>query len=269
MATETQYLFIDGNSLRVTVDNVSRRYFDGEPIVLRWASVKDRARKAFYYDALPVKTAEEDENAYFLRTNQKRQELSAIEREDGFHVRTGDALYRKKRGNEQKMVDVQLAVDALLQASRGLFSACTLITGDLDFRPLINALVEMGINVHLVYPPSSVNDELLAAADFVSPLTVVQVVNWSKNITKFRDRLPIHSMQDRHGAVDRGDLVSIWLDPRYGECRILRSDNGLIMVSSIHPDYPDSRLYVDGKDGLLLRNYLEDMFDMSPPEWTS
>lgn len=51
------------------------------------------------------------------------------------------------------MVDVHLAVDALLMASRGLFSAATLMTSDLDFRPLINALVEMGIDVTLQYRP--------------------------------------------------------------------------------------------------------------------
>ena len=63
------------------------------------------------------------------------------------------------------MVDRQLAVDALLMASRGLFGSCTLIAGDLDFKPLITALVEMGINVELLYPKDETNEDLKAAAD--------------------------------------------------------------------------------------------------------
>ncbi len=63
------------------------------------------------------------------------------------------------------MVDVQLAVDALLMASRGLFGSCTLITGDLDFKPLVTALVEMGVDVQLLYPEDETNDDLKAAAD--------------------------------------------------------------------------------------------------------
>jgi hypothetical protein len=40
----------------------------------------------------------------------------------------------------------------LWRAAAYLDRSCTLIAGDLDFRPLITALVEMGINVELLYP---------------------------------------------------------------------------------------------------------------------
>jgi uncharacterized LabA/DUF88 family protein len=41
----------------------------------------------------------------------------------------------------------------------------TLLTGDLDFKPLIDALVQEGMFVTLWYPHGSTSKELIAAAD--------------------------------------------------------------------------------------------------------
>jgi uncharacterized LabA/DUF88 family protein len=85
--------------------------------------MRARHRQVFYYDAIPVPRPNEDDTAHSLRVAPKRSELAGIERVAGYHVRTGEAHHRKRRGNEQKMVDIQLAVDALLMASRGLFGS--------------------------------------------------------------------------------------------------------------------------------------------------
>ena len=173
----TSYLFIDGENLNQTLQKLSRKYFSDEKLFVNWAALRGNGKKAFYYDAISVKNEGEDDNTYSQRVGPKRAELEKIEQQDNYHVRSGDVRHRKRRGNEQKMVDVQLAVDALLMASRGLFSGITLLTGDLDFRPLVTALVEMGVDVKLLYPPGETNVELIAAADRAVPLNIGMAAN--------------------------------------------------------------------------------------------
>jgi uncharacterized LabA/DUF88 family protein len=47
-----------------------------------------------------------------------------------------------------------------------------LLTGDLDFKPLVTALVDIGVDVHLLYPEDETNDDLKVAADSAGALTV-------------------------------------------------------------------------------------------------
>jgi hypothetical protein len=53
-----------------------------------------------------------------------------------------------------------------------------LITGDLDFKPLVTALVEMGLDVQLLYPEGETNDELKAAADRADAMTIMLCRQW-------------------------------------------------------------------------------------------
>jgi hypothetical protein len=84
---------------------------------------------------------------------------------DGVHVYEGDARRRQRRGLEQKMVDVMLAVDMLSHTFRRNMLSTTLLSGDADFKPLIDALVQYGMNVVLWYPADETSSELLRAAD--------------------------------------------------------------------------------------------------------
>lgn len=63
------------------------------------------------------------------------------------------------------MVDVMIAVDMLRHAQMGNMERVTLFTSDLDFKPLIDALVQMGLEVTLWFQPSITNDELRRSAD--------------------------------------------------------------------------------------------------------
>jgi NYN domain len=71
---------------------------------------------------------------------------------DGVHVYEGDARRRQRRGLEQKMVDVMLAVDMLSHTFRRNMLSTTLLSGDADFKPLM-------------YPADETSSELLRAAD--------------------------------------------------------------------------------------------------------
>jgi hypothetical protein len=128
-AQTVSYLFVDGECLNRMLDKIGEGYFGKVRPLLDWRRVRGVHRKVFYYDAIPVQTPGEDDNTHSTRVAPKRRELAEIERQPRYHVRTGEAHHRPRRGNEQKMVDVQLAVDTLLMASRGLFASCTLLTG--------------------------------------------------------------------------------------------------------------------------------------------
>ena len=185
---------------------------------LDWTRLRSQHRKVFYYDAILVRRPDEDDNTYSTRVAPKRLELEGIERAAGYHVRTGEAYRRRGRGNEQKMVDVQLAVDALLMASRGLFGSCTLITGDLDFKPLVSALVEMGVNVELLYPKDETNEDLKAAADRAEAVTIDIVRDWSADAQK--ELFPSAEFVGHATLFERSTKLVHWRDDKYRDCYV-------------------------------------------------
>lgn len=220
---QSSYIFIDGNNLQSTLRDIETEFFEGRGIELDWEKVKGDHRKAYYYDAVPLQLPDESDTDYRVRVEPKLEYLRHIERQSGFHVRTGDAVSRRRQGLQQKMVDVQLAVDALSMASRGLFSSCTFVIGDLDFRPLIVALVEMGIDVELIYPPGRTNDFLLAAADRVNALDMLQAFRWMRNDCPINRWAPQAFSSIGNATPDR-PIVRRWEDEAYGRCLILKED---------------------------------------------
>jgi len=262
------YLFVDAESLRQTLRKISGRVFGGVDLPIDWSKLRGMHRKVFYYDAIPVQQAGEDDVVYSNRIAPRRAELSLIERQASYHVRSGDAVYRKRRGNEQKMVDVQLAVDALLMASRGLFGSVTLITGDLDFKPLVSALVDMGVDVHLQYPAKETSDDLLAAADRAEPINLPLAVSWLA--AEFCKSHPLPS------AVYTFDVpldpayitLVVWTDPKFGECRVIALSDGFKIVTGVERGNPnDHRLEITYSDPDLLRIYAAETFHLDVPHW--
>lgn len=88
------------------------------------------------------------------------------------HVYEGDARTRKRRGLEQKKVDVMLTVDMLSHTFRRNMHEATLMTGDADFKPVVDALVHEGMFITVWFPPEETSKELLDAADARLPLNL-------------------------------------------------------------------------------------------------
>lgn len=126
----------------------------------------------FYYDALPVREDGEAEKDHEMLVKPQKDMLDAVASVDRVHVYEGDARRRRKRGLEQKKVDVMLTVDMLTHAFRKNMHQATLLTGDNDFKPLIDALVQDGLFVTLMYPPDETSRELMQAADARTPWTI-------------------------------------------------------------------------------------------------
>ena len=266
-AQPVSYLFVDGECLNCTLKKRQDRYFGNAKPLLDWKRVRMGHRKIFYYDAISVQKQGEDDNTYSTRVAPNGRNWRAS-KGTGFHVRTGEARHRRGRGNEQKMVDVQLAVDALLMASRGLFSACTLLTGDLDFKPLITALVEMEFDVQLLYPKDETNDDLKAAADRADALTVGVCRSWFSDSFSQKALLPEAVFNYQSGVKSHSNKLVRWHDDKYGDCYVarrfecLRTHNG-----TVAKDPNTHRLEMKSSNEETLRSYAEDMFDLFVPTW--
>lgn len=264
----SSYMFIDGANLAAVLRAFGRDFAGHEDVPLNWARLRGSHRKVYYYDAVPVQQRQEDDNSYTLRVAPKRTELASIERVSGFHVRAGDVRHRGRRGNEQKMVDVQLAVDALLMASRGLFRSATIITSDLDFKPLITALVDMGVDVTLLYAVGETNDELIASADEGIGLEPSVLLPWID-----QERLPLHRPQFSHelradieGLV--GDAVADWVDDNYGRCLILPHGPAWRLVTERDPLNPHTHsLRAQSDNPRMLRLWTSREFGITIPTW--
>ena len=163
--TATQYLYVDGASLRGRIANLSEKFFCGASFDIDFAKLKGGFTKVFYYDAIPVREEGEEEAAYEHRISPIRAIFDAAASADGIHVYEGDARRRRRRGLQQKKVDVMLTVDMLSHTFRRNMLSATLLTGDGDFKPLLDALVEMGMFVTLWYPADETSSELIQAAD--------------------------------------------------------------------------------------------------------
>jgi hypothetical protein len=55
----------------------------------------------------------------------------------------------------------------------------TLLAGDLDFKPLVDALVNLGTHVHVFYEHRSASKPLYRAADVAQAITLRQFWEWS------------------------------------------------------------------------------------------
>jgi uncharacterized LabA/DUF88 family protein len=174
------YLFVDGAALRGYLENVARRYFPGETFEVDLGVLADSGsyEKTFWYDAIPVRGADEELAKWEAKVQAKQDFLRRIKLVPGVHVFEGDARQRKKRGLEQKMVDIALAVDVLTHAFRRNMDQVAILTGDQDFVPLFGALLLEGMFVHLLYPIGETNEELLVAADGRWPIRLQQLRTW-------------------------------------------------------------------------------------------
>ena len=137
MTEKRTYAFVDADNLKKSMDKLLKdRGFNDEEIKLfQYEKLFHGHDRAFAYLA----KTDSDDLPEWIR---KLQATSCI-------VRFG-RLSEKNGTKKQEGVDVMLAVDAMKHAHRGNFDECVLFSGDGDFLPLIEALVDEGITVQVV-----------------------------------------------------------------------------------------------------------------------
>jgi len=175
---EVNYLFIDGGCLRETLKDYSERFFDGDKVEFDYQKLSREFTKIFYYDSLPVKNESESEDEFNIRVQSTIDFFTKLSLLDGYHVYEGTARRRRRR-IEQKKVDIMIAVDMLNHSFRKNMSKATLLTADLDFKPLVDALVDNGMFISLWYPINKTNQELIQSADASRKLGLTTIFEYS------------------------------------------------------------------------------------------
>lgn len=182
MNQNNTYLFIDAGYARAAIRSLLERVDIEVPERYSWVRLGSPPQtpsmvvnRIFYYDAPPARKPNEDQEAYELRHSAYFQEIAELCRVDSFFCRTGYIRGHGKRAR-QKAVDIQIAVDMMSHAARGNLTEAVLLSGDLDFEPLVSALVSLGTRVTVWAELSSASEDLLAAADRQRSFTLEDAV---------------------------------------------------------------------------------------------
>lgn len=193
----TQYLFVDGAYLRSVLERKATRFFGGEAIEVDYHSLfVSGFNKRFYYDCLPPKKNNETRQDYDARIAPAIEHYNALRALDGFHVFLGTTASEGTKAR-QKGVDIMIAVHMLTHSFRGNMDKATLLTGDLDFKPLIEALVQDGMDVTLWFEPCSTSKELVYAADSQRELSITSLL--PHTTPQFRQRHPVPNIWNQPG----------------------------------------------------------------------
>jgi uncharacterized LabA/DUF88 family protein len=260
---DTKYLFIDGGCLRATLNKIAERYFDGRDISIDYGRLKSDHKKAFYYDAIPTIKPNETEADYVERVRPRIELHNHIATISGYHVYEGDSRIRRKQV-QQKEVDVMIAVDMLTHTFRGNMDRATLIASDIDFKPLLDALVREGMFVELRYPPTDTNQDLVNAADQRTPLGVDTIFQYLDAESQKLIKLPNRAIYPKDNF-DRPVSISIYNHPSLGDVQyFIRNESHHLYWG--YPDNIDCFLVVDCDDYDFLRKYVDDLYLINLPE---
>jgi uncharacterized LabA/DUF88 family protein len=218
---EVKYLFIDGNYIRQAHAGMMKKVFGVESNHLNVMSLIGEARsfRTYYYDSFDeVRNPTESEEAFAGRVSAQEKELSPIGDLSGVHLQLGSVTGFGKKKRRQKEVDVLLAVDMLTHAHNDNMTHAILVTGDLDFRPVVEAVVWQGVFVQIWYEQSTASKELLRAADDSRLLHFNTLYAWSTTEFTNTHKPPEYGQGD--GFAGETPIVSEGIHPKVGRIAI-------------------------------------------------
>jgi uncharacterized LabA/DUF88 family protein len=144
-----------------------RQWFDrdSEPDYER-LKTRVGAFKMFYYDCEDqIQRTNETEKTFKSRVGQQQAQLDEIRSIVGAHVRLGALAGSSQKRRRQKGVDILLAVDMMNHAIHQNMRRAVLVSGDADFKPLVESMVQIGMFVEIVGDSKRTAKELIRAAD--------------------------------------------------------------------------------------------------------
>jgi uncharacterized LabA/DUF88 family protein len=190
-----QYLFIDGGFLRGFSQEVGRLFgVEGPEFLVDFNSLTHEYERVFYYDSYPSKKPGQPEQEFEDEYSKMDRLLGYIAECRNCNVRP--ALTRSSRKREQKGVDVQLALECFMHASSGNIDVAAVMTSDLDFFPLFEAMLSTRTRSKLLYQFGKTSRELVSAADASEPLTAIDFANWARQTAGIRRSLGAVSIRD-------------------------------------------------------------------------
>lgn len=209
------YLFVDGSNFRQYFNQITQIWFEQE-VEFDFGRIKKYfgAEKAFYYDCIDdVKNDHENNNQYEQRINSQEEKLNKIREVEGCHVYLG-SLSGKGKKKRQKEVDVLLAVQMMEHALRGNMSKAVLLSGDKDFRPLVESLIRLGLFVEVSGDKNHISKDLIHSADSHKKLSIDQYFDWADTPLKQQHPLEIKRLSF---FIHRADEDSFHLKKK-GKC---------------------------------------------------
>ncbi|MCA1467222.1 NYN domain-containing protein [Bradyrhizobium sp. IC3195] len=176
----SKYLFVDGGFLESLIPKAAKFYDRLISIdEVKFDRIAGPFQRTFYYDALPVPKPDQDQAGYEEILKRKQNLFARINATPYMHTREGITRNRlASRARQQKGVDILLAIDVFKHASLRNMSEAHVMTTDLDFFPLFEALRDTPVSVHLHCFCDETSDELMALADVVRPVTAYSVLQW-------------------------------------------------------------------------------------------
>lgn len=262
---EVAYLFIDGGHLRHHfVDNL-QRFFGPIGNLLKYLDLKKlrgSAAKAFYYDC----EDEGDQTKEADGQKQTKEFFQRIRAEPRYHLRLG-TLIKSKKGLRQKEVDVYLAVEALKHGFHGNYTEARIITGDRDFKPLVDALIDIGVYVTVYYAKGHGAKELLEAADRAQEIRLSTWYQWTSD--EFQNKYSVPNTFYSSSGPNPGPGYQVHREGLFsGQPGVIwKTMKGQKLVYRlIVPNFDgrDSALVVDSHDLKKLENY----FRLEFGSWT-
>jgi uncharacterized LabA/DUF88 family protein len=254
------YLFIDGGCLRATLEREAAKYVSLDKCGFDLRRVANGYTKVFLYDAVPARQEHESEAEYQARIKSQQEMLDGAAQVHGVHVYEGTAHRRNKR-LEQKKVDVMIAVDMLTHTFRRNMDYATLLTGDGDFHPLVDALVHEGMFVNLWYPPAHTSKDLLRAADARRPITIDEIFTFLDPDTAASIHLPNVATVMTNGFAVKRTRIHNWIE---GGKSIEMAYDGQNYILS-RQENPVHTLTIYDEDHNLVGRYAEDRFGIHVP----
>jgi uncharacterized LabA/DUF88 family protein len=251
------YAYIDGAFFRERSDLAMRRLFGVAPD-LDFNHIRNvlGASRLFYYDCIEdAPRKDETEEALTARTADQRKIIEKVHKAPMTHIRLGTLKQRQQgRRVTQKEVDVTIAVDMFKHATSRVVEKAVLVTGDLDFRPVVESLVQLGVVVELVYDPLVTAAELQQAADIRRPLNAD---TWLQCCSRsFQKKHPLPQQWAGHSGTILRVIATGTCVGR--EVRICESvDNLFIAVFAGYDEVNDLDLCIKGPDfAFLVEKYI-------------
>jgi len=177
--TEITHIYVDAGYFREVFRETIQAVFGLQYEPDYTAIIRSyNARRAYYYDCIDnIPRKDEAEDDLKSRIQGQEDYLDSIDSIKGLHVRRGH-LKSGRRKREQKEVDVLLAVDMMEHSFNRVITKAILISGDRDFKPVVESLVRAGTFVEVRYRLNTGAKELGKAADLMVPLSTTQLIEW-------------------------------------------------------------------------------------------
>lgn len=172
-----KYLFIDGAYFEGACSSMLLSIIDSQNIfdVIDLSRISAGFDRTFYYDAFP----DRNDPDFSAKNVLKEALFDRINLLPNWRAHYGTSRNRnRKRGTEQKGVDVLLAIEVFQHAVSGNMDVASILTGDLDFFPLFEALVQTPVKTELLYYPKSISKDLMYSAGTLRQFRLSTMNQW-------------------------------------------------------------------------------------------